>query len=59
VRASRFDTLYSSPTWSRDGKRIAYGLGSPNGNSVWIVRVDGSGDHKAILKAAMPAWRVR
>jgi Tol biopolymer transport system component len=59
VRASRFDTLYSSPTWSRDGKRIAYGLGSPNGNSVWIVRADGSGDHKAILKAAMPAWRVR
>jgi hypothetical protein len=43
----------------RRSRRIAYSLGSPNGNSVWIVRADGSGDHETILRAAMPAWRVR
>lgn len=59
VRASQATARYLAPTWSPNGKRIAYGLSSPNGDSVWIVGGDGRGDHKAILKAWAPAWRPR
>jgi Tol biopolymer transport system component len=59
VRAQYATTSYLVPSWSPDGKRIAYGLSSPNGDSIWIVGVDGDGDHKAILKASYPAWRPR
>jgi Tol biopolymer transport system component len=50
-------TYDESPTWSPDGKRIAYhrGHGTWVGISIWVVNSDGSGDTK-IANGAWPSW---
>ena len=57
------DTAYIGPTdvdarmpaWSPQGDWIAYVRGSSY-DGVWLIRPDGSGDHRVVTNAAYPAW---
>jgi TolB protein len=58
------DTLYlgtesgfqADPTWSPTGEWIAYSTAGSDYGDIWLVRADGSDDHRLIRQAAFPAW---
>jgi Tol biopolymer transport system component len=44
--------------WSSNGDRIVFArLGLTGGDSVWLMNADGSGRHRILTNASMPAWR--
>lgn len=59
VRAVQATTQYIDVSWAPDGKRLAYGIYTPNGHSTWIIGADGRGDHKVLAGASCPAWQPR
>jgi Tol biopolymer transport system component len=44
------------PTWSSDGKQIAYEVSGGDEAGLWIVNVDGTGDHQLIDHGMAPDW---
>jgi TolB protein len=49
----------SSPSWSRDGTRIAFVRSQPGGHGIWVMRADGSGArllHEEAHATAEPVW---
>jgi Tol biopolymer transport system component len=59
VRALQATTSYLTVSWSPSGKQLAYGIYSSNGNSTWIIGLNGAGDHKVLAGASWPAWGPR
>ena len=60
LKTKRVSVIASSqsqldPTWSPDSKQVAYAAGGV----LWVVRADGTGQHRylAPVKAFAPAWR--
>ena len=51
-------TRGSQPTWSPDGRRIAFVRGKPDPDSweIYVMNADGSGARK-LTKGASPAWQ--
>jgi Tol biopolymer transport system component len=45
--------------WSADSRQIVYArLGQTNrGDSIWLMNADGTGRHRLLQGASMPAWR--
>lgn len=48
--------ILSSPSWSPDGKRIAYAVQSQGPSSIYVVDLDGSHRHLLVRQGSSPAW---
>lgn len=59
VRATQAGTHYQTVSWSADGRRLAYGIFTPNGYSAWVIGTRGQSDHKILGGASFPCWRPR
>jgi hypothetical protein len=46
----------SSPTWSRDGRRLAFATNAGADSSVYTIRIGGSRRHLVARHASWPAW---
>jgi len=46
----------SRPTWSRDGKWLAYEAAVSPAGSIWLAHPDGSGAHVISLSGHAPRW---
>jgi serine/threonine-protein kinase len=46
--AVTFDGINQRPTWSPDGRRVAFISGRPTGSDVWVASADGAEPAKAI-----------
>jgi hypothetical protein len=44
------------PSWSPDGKWIAFARTGPDGRSIHLVRPDGSDEHLLVRSGSAPAW---
>lgn len=66
--ASRSDTALINPTWSRDGKRVAFAAvpldavtanAKPDRSDIWMLNIDGTGETNLTADDAvnlMPTW---
>ena len=46
----------ADPAWSPTGEWIAYSSAGDNYGDIWLIRPDGSDNHRLIRQAAYPAW---
>jgi hypothetical protein len=59
VKALQATTAYEAVSWSPSAKQLAYGIYTPHGYSMWIIGLDGKGDHKVLAGASTPTWGPR
>jgi Tol biopolymer transport system component len=46
----------SEIAWSPDGKKIAFLRSYPQGNEIWIINSDGSGQPRRLVQGTQPSW---
>lgn len=49
-------TFQADPAWSPTGEWIAYSTAGAEYGDIWLVRPDGTDNHRLIRQAAHPAW---
>ena len=49
-------TFQADPAWSPTGEWIAYSTADGTYGDIWLVRPDGTDNHRLVRQAAHPAW---